>query len=491
MGGFNATYWSFAAMGPYLAAIPYTTNPVLTGPYLWSNQGQNNVLAVPAGAPGCRVGATVAQFLMLGDLYEGAVQQLFTGTGSQTTFSGSLPAPLLATGTISDQQNLLTGTFANGVVTGTGYLSSGTINYTSGALSLTFGTAPPSDDNVSASYTQVAPYRVQWSAIGDPTSWPTPLTQAALAAQSGYQDLQADLGQLMFIAGYPLYALIFQRFGITLASYVGGSVVFAFAPYEFTRGVVAHGAAVQVGALVYFLADDGFHVTDGSNVDPIGTAPDNSSGIDSWFWSNVNQNALEAIRSGYDAQKRCIFFAIPTGTNTLPDTLLSYNPAARKWTRSAVPCETIWTYDNGQDADPPTRQSLGLIDQTHTPNTLSGAPLTGYLEHCDLYFVDAMRRFTTGVRPLVNQNNGLLTELGGVIYTESGQPLGGDLPYVTVGVRNSIDDQVNYGGSYQPDRFSRISPALSSGIYTRMRVTSSSATALKGGTLYMEQEGMI
>lgn len=488
---FNATYWSFAAIGPYLAAIPYTTNAVLTGPYLWSNQGQNNQLAIPNGAPGCRVGATVGQFLMLGDLYQGAVQQLFTGDGTKTSFSGSVPAPLLATGTISDQQNLLTGTFANGLITGTGYLSSGTINYTSGALTLTFGTAPPANDNVSCSYTQVAPYRVQWSAIGDPTNWPTPLTQAALAAQSGYQDLAPDYGQVMFIAGYPLYALIFQRFGITLAQYVGGAVVYSFAQYEFTHGVVAHGAAVQVGPYVFFLADDGFWATNGSSVIPIGTTGNNGAGIDNWFWANVNQNALEAIRSGYDAQKRCVFFAIPTGTNTLPDTLLSYNPMAQKWTKSAVPCETIWTYDNGQDLDPPTRQTLGVIDQTHTPNTLSGGPMTGYLEICDLYFVDAMRRLTTGVRPLVNQSAALLTELGGVIYAEDGQPLGGDPPYAMVGVRDSIDDQVNYGGSYQPDPFSRIAPALSSGIYTRVRVTSSSATALKGGTLYVEQEGMI
>lgn len=457
-------------MGPYLACIPYTNNSVLTGPYLWSNQGQNNVLAIPSGAPGCRVGATVGQFLMLGDLYQGIQTQLFTGDGTKTTFSGAISAPMLASGTISDQQGLLTGTFNQGAITGTGFLSSGTVNYTTGALNLTFGTAPPSNDNVSANYTQCAPYRVQWSGIGDPTNWPTPLTQAALAAQSGFQDLAPEYGQVMFIAGYPLYALIFQRFGITRANYYGGSVVFSFAQYEFTHGVVAHGAAVQVGAMVFFLADDGFWATDGANMVPIGSNPQNSQGIDNWVWSNINQNALEAIRSGYDADKRCVFFAIPTGTNTLPDTLLTFNPLAGKWTRAAVPCETIWTYDNGQDSFPPTRQTLGVIDQTHVPNTLTGTPLTGYLEHCDLYFVDGSRRLTSGVRPLVDST---------------------DQPLVTVGVRNSLQDGVVYGNSYPPDAFSRIAPALSSGMFTRTRIQSSSATSLKGGTLYVEQEGPI
>jgi hypothetical protein len=249
---------------------------------------------------------------------------------------------------------------------------------------------------------------------------------------------------------------------------VGAQVVFSFAPYEFTHGVVAHGAAVQVNNLVFFLADDGFFVTDGANVIPIGTDQENRQGIDNWFWAHVNTNALEAIRPGYDAEKRCVFFAIPTGTNTLPDTLLSFNPAARKWTKSVIACETIWTWDNGADNFPPTRQTLGVIDQTHVPNSLSGATLTGYLETCDLYYVDAMRRLTTGVRPIVNCT---------------------DTPLVTVGVRNALQDSVTYGTSTSPDSFSRIAPALSSGIYTRMKVQSGAASSLKGGTLYLEQQG--
>jgi hypothetical protein len=347
-------------------------------------------------------------------------------------------------------------------------LSPSTIDYTTGAISLAFGTAPPSGDAVYASTTQVAPYRVQWSAIGDPTNWPIPLTQNALAFQSGYQDLQPDLGQVMFIAGYPLYGLIFQRFGITRANYIGSGEVFSFATYEFTRGVVAHGAAVQVDNLVFFLADAGFYVTDGANVQPIGTSPDNSSGIDHWFWENVNQSALEAIRSGYDAEKRCVFFAVPTGTNTLPDTLLSYNPAAQRWTRSAVPSQTIWSSDNGADNAPATRQTLGLIDQSSTPNELVGPTLTGYLESCDVYGIDGNRRLTTGVRPQVDSS---------------------DSPVCTVGVRNSLQDPVTYGIGASADSFSNTAPALSGGIYTRLRVSSASATSLKGGTLYMEEEG--
>jgi hypothetical protein len=466
----GATYWTFCQDFPYLVAIPYTTNGALTGPYLWSNQGANNAFAVPSNAPGCRVGANVGQFLMLGDLYQTSVQTLLTGDGSTTTFSGTLTPPILATGSISDTGGHLTGTFANGVITGTGYLTGGTINFTTGAITLAFGTAPPLGDGVQATYTTVAPYRVWWSAIGDPTNWPIPLTNNAIAFQSGYQDLQADLGQVMFIAGYPQYALIFQRFGITRANYIGGAAVWQFAPYEFTRGAIAHGPCVQVDNDVFYLADSGWMLTDGANVIPIGTDQENSSGIDNWFWANVNQSALEAIRGGYDAEKRCVFFAIPTGTNTLPDTLLSFNPGAQRWTRSVIPVETIWTTDNGANNTPPTRQTLGVIDQTHTPNLLTGTPLTGYLETCDLFFVDGNRRITTGVRPQVAAT---------------------DNPTCTIGVRDSLEASVTYGIPWPVDSFTNIAPALSSGMYTRFRLTSSAGTGLRGGTLLMEQGGPV
>src|SRR6185437_13717228 len=132
---FNASFWTFAQMGPYLIAVPYTQNGFVTGPYLWSNQGASNAFAIPSCAPGCRVGAAVGQFLMMGDLYQTSRTTLFTGTGSQTTYSGVLSAPLLSDGSISDQLGDLTGTFNNGTVTGTGYLSSGTVDYTTGNLS--------------------------------------------------------------------------------------------------------------------------------------------------------------------------------------------------------------------------------------------------------------------------------------------------------------------------------------------------------------------
>lgn len=337
-----------------------------------------------------------------------------------------------------------------------------TINYTTGAITLYTSAAPANGDVISASYTQAAPYRVQWSAIGDPTNWPIPLTNAALAAQSGFQDLEPDLGVVMGIVGYPLYALLFQKSGITRAVYQGGNVVFAFATYEFKRGLIAHGAFVQVGPTVYLLSDQGWLSTDGANVNPIGTATDNSAGIDNWFWSNVNRSALEAISGAYDAAMRCVTFAIPTGTNTQPDTLLIYNIIAQRWTKSKLSTSIIWSDTDG------TRHRLGVFSQTSIYQLIAGPTVAGYLESCDISFLDGQRRLCTGVRPKINST---------------------DQPLVTVGNRDSLQEDVQYGNGSFPDRFSKIAPALSGGIYTRVRLQSSAASSINAATVLLETEG--
>lgn len=588
----NASFWSFCGMGPYVIAIPYTTDSSATGPYVWSNQGAStpgNTFVQPVNAPGGRVGAIVGQFLMLGDIFEQQTEVVAVGNGVKTAFNSFLThTPMLAQGSIYDQAGKFSGTFTDGLITGSGtlnaqnllgplqqlydgYLSGvfsgsafaftapndpgkscfatltlngitvnssaatytysaglarwvwvtpvngfqlgagvhyvatfdaasgfgtsilagsthvgiatvngyyvpyavgsldttllSTINYTSGAISINLSAPLPNNDTIYAKYTQAAPYRVQWCAIGDPTNWPIPLTASAVAFQSGYEDLEVDLGAVKFIAGYPLYGVIFQEFGITRANYVGGNVVFSFPVFSRNRGLVAKGAAVVAGGFVYFLSQEGFLVTDGNSLNPIGTDSENQSGIDSWFWANVNLAALEMITAGFDSVTRSVFFAIPTGTNTVPDTLITFNTLGSRWTKSAIPTQVVWT-----DTQPGEVTRLGMIDQTNQYNSLTGPPLNGYLESLDVMATDGNLRFATGIRPNVAC---------------------GDTPQALVGVRNSLQDAVNYSDSTAPDPFSRIVSVLAEGLYTRVRVSSAAATDFKGATLYQQPGGPV
>lgn len=412
------------------------------------------------------MGAIVGQFLMLGDVLQKQTEIVATGNGVLSTFNSFVThTPMLTQGTVYDQAGKFSGSFSEGLIAGAGTLTSGTINYLSGAISLLLSAPPPANDSLYAVYTQAVPYRVQWSAIGDPTNWPIPLTANAIALQSSYEDLEVDLGAVKYIAGYPLYGVIFQEFGITRANYVGGNVVFSFAVFSRNRGLVAKGAAVTVGGLVYFLSQDGFFVTDGNSSNPIGTDSANESGIDDWFWSNVNAAALEAITAAYDSATRCVHFAVPTGINIQPDTLLAYNPISAYWTKSAIATEIIWT-----DTQPKNLTRIGLIDQSNQYSLLTGPTLNGYLESLDVMDADANLRLTTGVRPNV-------TCL--------------DTPQALVGVRNSLQDTIAYTASTPPDPFSRIVSVLVEGLYTRVRVSSSQASDFKGATLYQQQSSPV
>lgn len=422
------------------------------------------------GAPYGTTLAVVGQFVMVGDLCGAQVgNPMGSGNGAQVTFNGNLSASAIpaypttvfitvagGTGGGSGYDN------GQGVITGTGIVS-GTVNYDTGAVSITFSTPPSVGANIIADNAPAYRARLQWSPIGNAnTTWPTPLTNAALAVQSGINDLEYEYGPIMFISGYPLYGVIFQRNAITRASYIGGNVVFSWQTYARNQGLLAKGAAVQVGNNTYFLSEAGFFSTDGANVVPIGTAQDNSAGIDGWFFANVNESALGAISSGYDALKRCVFFAIPTGINTLPDTLLTYNILAGRWTRASVSSEFIWLDSDG------SIDRLGVFSQTHAYSLLTGAPNTGYLESVDLCFSDGLTRDTNGVRP-----NGALTS-----------------PIVTVGTRNTLKQSVTYNAGFAPDSFGAgFAPALTEGLYTRIRVADTNAASIQGATCDMVPAG--
>ncbi|EQD52082.1 hypothetical protein B1A_12860, partial [mine drainage metagenome] len=100
--------------------------------------------------------------------------------------------------------------------------------------------------------TSPVPYGVQWSAVANPASWPTPDTQAAYASQAGQQYLYPEYGPVMAISDNESFGLLFQRSGIQRCEYVGGNQVFQFYTYEKKRGALGQNAVARVGNKYYF-----------------------------------------------------------------------------------------------------------------------------------------------------------------------------------------------------------------------------------------------
>jgi hypothetical protein len=113
-------------------------------------------------------------------------------------------------------------------------------------------------------------YTVQWCAIGNLASWPTPATDAARAVQAGQETLNAEYGVITGIVGNEFFGFVFQKRAITKFTYVGGDVVWVVETFETSRGCVDYNRFSRVDDTVYFESEFGYHAVEGAQIVDIG-----------------------------------------------------------------------------------------------------------------------------------------------------------------------------------------------------------------------------
>ena len=113
-------------------------------------------------------------------------------------------------------------------------------------------------------------YSVRWGAIGDPTSFPTPDTDAARTAQAGLQTFPNRFGFVTGVAGNDFFAYIFQERAIWKATYVSGDIVFTFDAFEEGIGCWRLNRFTRVDDRVFFESEYGYHSLENDVVTDIG-----------------------------------------------------------------------------------------------------------------------------------------------------------------------------------------------------------------------------
>jgi len=170
-----------------------------------------------------------------------------------------------------------------------------------------------------------APTRIQWSPFNSPAGdW----TSSRLT-QAGQADLDAELGEVQKIVG-GRYATVFQKRGVQRLSYVGPPVVWRADIISKDRGAVAPFSVVSVGYLTFFLAQDGFYVTNGATIEPIGTQR-----VNKWFFDTVSQSEIAQTHGAIDWQNECIVWAFKT-SGTGYNRLITYSWAQNRWATATV-----------------------------------------------------------------------------------------------------------------------------------------------------------
>jgi hypothetical protein len=164
------------------------------------------------------------------------------------------------------------------------------------------------------------PNRVQWSALGDESSWTNSAT-----TQADFQDIP-DGGSVVGVTGGE-FGLVFMDRSIHRMSYIGSPLVFQFDNISRNLGCYEANSIIQYAGTSFFLADDGFYACDGQQIIPIGNEK-----VNRFFFDDVEESLLERMSCAVDPLRRLIIWSYASKSSATPDKLLIYNFQTQKWT---------------------------------------------------------------------------------------------------------------------------------------------------------------
>ncbi len=282
------------------------------------------------------------------------------------------------------------------------------------------------------------PYGVQWSAVANPASWPTPDTQSAYAAQAGQQYLYPEYGPVMAISDNESFGLLFQRSGIQRCEYIGGNQVFQFYTYEKKRGALGPNAVARVGNKYYFASPDGFFMTDGNNTVPIGYEQ-----VDNWFFDTADASALGNVCAAADTRNKVVYFAFQSASGSTLDSIAAYNYVEQQWSYCQQAQELLFQGLSADGAWAP----FGFTT-SHAYGGFTGTPGSAVLETIDF-------NFNQGGRTIINQIRSLSQGTS----------------QLRVGSRASEQGAVNWTPYYAGNARDNIAGLRSEGVYHRLGVS--------------------
>jgi hypothetical protein len=257
-------------------------------------------------------------------------------------------------------------------------------------------------------------FTMHWSGLNDAEEW-TP------GANSSDTQEMADGGPIKGLvptlgtAGY-----VFQSQAIRRMLFQPGSgVIFQFDKIEDARGLLAPESLVQVGTLIFYLADDGFY-----RLTEAGSVPIGAKEVSDWFFKDVRADMAMAVDGAPDPINQRVLWSYVSKDNAteIPDRVLIYDWALNRFSKAdlsirdllkwATPGYNLDTLDAVgpldsllYSLDSPIwvagRQVVGAIDVADTLSVLAGAPLEARLETND-FMLEGARTEVAGLTPVID-----------------------------------------------------------------------------------------
>jgi hypothetical protein len=180
--------------------------------------------------------------------------------------------------------------------------------------------------------------RVWWSAINDPTDWPTIASTDAASKQSDRQDLPSG-GWVQAITGAVggTDGVVFMDGAVYRIVYESPPTVFGFYEVERARGTIAPNSVVNVGDFCFYLSNDGFYVFSGQDSQQIG-----SQKIDKTFFSRFNQDYPHLVFGAADAINKVVMWVYPSSSSSNADKAVLYNWVLGEWSEAEFNSQVLF-----------------------------------------------------------------------------------------------------------------------------------------------------
>ncbi|MGC5777575.1 hypothetical protein [Methylobacterium sp. NFXW15] len=170
------------------------------------------------------------------------------------------------------------------------------------------------------------PYRVRWSAIGNPADW-----NFSATTQADFQDI---------LGGGPVQAVVGGEEGTVLLKtqivkmiYVGSPAIFEFKCIYQNKGCAIPQSVIAADGKIFFYGEDGFYMLQDDRLNAIGKGK-----VDQWFKANANQAGFDRMTVSIDPLNKLVvwMYASVDSYDLKPDQVLVFNYDTGAWSTATT-----------------------------------------------------------------------------------------------------------------------------------------------------------
>lgn len=181
-------------------------------------------------------------------------------------------------------------------------------------------------DNIAVTLgASATPQRIQWSDLGNLTVW-----TATAQNQAGLQDVESA-GLFMSHTALTGFNLLFTNTQVYTFRYIGPPFVFQIQLIDSGHGLIAQNARITVNGIAYWMGNGNWYYYNGGNVNIIPSNSTSQSTIRNYIYNNLNTGNISKIFCWYNPQFDEIWWHVPTGSSTEPNTVARFCIKDQTW----------------------------------------------------------------------------------------------------------------------------------------------------------------